>query len=230
MTPTEPPRSAADTDTMDAGVRPTPSDRAEPIARGTSLGRYVVIGIAGSGAMGVVYRGYDPELQREVALKLLRPSGSSHPERAGARLRREAQAMARVSHPNVLPVYDAGTFRGQVWIAMEFLATEVLAQWLATTPRHWREIVAMFSQAGRGLAAAHAVGLVHRDFKPHNVLVGRDGRARVMDFGLARAAGGDADSSRSSEPEDDAPAASELTVAGTAVGTPRYMAPEQHHG
>jgi tetratricopeptide (TPR) repeat protein len=231
MTPTEPQPSAADTDTLDAGVaRPSGSARVEPVARGTSLGRYVVIGVAGSGAMGVVYRAYDPELQREVALKLLRPTGSSHPERAGARLRREAQAMARVSHPNVLPVYDAGTFGGQVWIAMEFLATEVLAEWLAATPRPWREIVAMFSQAGRGLAAAHAVGLVHRDFKPHNVLVGRDGRARVMDFGLARAASGESDTPSAGDSPEDVALDADLTVAGSAVGTPRYMAPEQHHG
>ena len=201
----------------------------ELLERGVAIGRYVVLGVAGEGAMGVVYRAYDPELQREVALKLLRPTAAARLEVASARLRREAQAMARVSHPNVLPIYDTGTFAGQVWIAMEFLRSEVLSEWLASARRTTAEIVAMFSMTGRGLAAAHASGLVHRDFKPQNVLIGADNRPRVTDFGLARAiASGDEDRGRA-EGNDPMPDA-ELTLAGRVVGTPRYMAPEQHDG
>ncbi|HWB75617.1 MAG TPA: serine/threonine-protein kinase [Nannocystaceae bacterium] len=197
--------------------------------RGTAIGRYVVLGVAGHGGMGVVYRAYDPELQREVALKLLRGRRSTRQSAAEARLRREAQAMARVSHPNVLPVYDVGVFESRAWVAMEFLVAETLGDWLEAAPRTWRDVLAMFVQAGRGLSAAHEVGLVHRDFKPQNVLIGPDGRARVMDFGLARVAAVD---SEISADEGDGIAIeqfdTQLTAAGSVVGTPRYMAPEQH--
>ncbi|MFO0636614.1 MAG: tetratricopeptide repeat protein [Nannocystaceae bacterium] len=213
--------------TADPSLREPVSD--DTVARGTAIGRYIVLGIAGHGGMGVVYRAYDPELQREVALKLLRGRGASKQAAAEARLRREAQAMARVSHPNVLPVYDVGAFDGRVWLAMEFLAAETLSDWLERERRSPEDTVAMFVQAGRGLAAAHAVGLIHRDFKPQNVLVGSDGRARVMDFGLARVAAAETD-----VPSDELPGLvddfdTQLTAAGSVVGTPRYMAPEQHY-
>jgi eukaryotic-like serine/threonine-protein kinase len=215
---------------------PADGERAssEIYPRGTTIGRYVVLGVAGHGGMGVVYRAYDPELQREVALKLLRGRRSSRQSAAEARLRREAQAMARISHPNVLPVYDVGVFESRAWVAMEFLVAETMGEWLDAAPRSWREVLAMFVQAGRGLAAAHEVGLVHRDFKPQNVLVTPEGvpggiRARVMDFGLARIAAVDSEIS-ADEPDGVAIEQfdTQLTAAGSVVGTPRYMAPEQH--
>src|SRR3569833_2273347 len=133
--------------------------------------------------MGVVFLAYDPELDRKVALKLLRLGklGTT----GMARLLREAQALARLSHPNVVPVYDVGTVDNQAFVAMEYVEGQTLKRWLKT-PRAWRDIVGVMRDAGRGLAAAHAAGLVHRDFKPDNVLIGADGRVRVVDFGLAR--------------------------------------------
>jgi serine/threonine protein kinase len=139
----------------------------------TTIGRYVVLEPIGAGAMGIVYRAYDPELDRDVALKLVR-----------AQVSREAQAMAKLAHPNVVAVYDAATEGDQSFVAMELVDGSDLEVWLRE-PRTWREIVARFIEAGRGLAAAHAAGIVHRDFKPSNVLVGTDGRTRVTDFGLA---------------------------------------------
>ena len=219
-----------DTVTAPSGGRRQSAE--ETYARGTTIGRYVVLGIAGHGGMGVVYRAYDPNLQREVALKLLRGRRSNQAA-AEARLRREAQAMARVSHPNVLPVYDVGIFEGRVFVAMEFLEGQTLGEWLEHGSRPWSEIVALFVQAARGLAAAHRVGLVHRDFKPANVIIGADGRARVMDFGLARLAGPESSApSNLGDPAFDVGSVNDLdtqlTAVGSVVGTPRYMAPEQH--
>ena len=195
------------------------------------MGRYVVLERIGSGGMGVVYAAYDPELDRKVALKLLRPDRTEAVEEHRLRLQREAQAIARLSHPNVVAVYDAGTFGGQVFVAMEFVEGRTLRQWLEEEPRSWQEVVRAFGASGRGLAAAHAAGLVHRDFKPDNVLLGRDGRIKVADFGLARPVG---------EPGGDAPPesgsgsggllASPLTEWGQVLGTPAYMAPEQLRG
>jgi tetratricopeptide (TPR) repeat protein/predicted Ser/Thr protein kinase len=195
-------------------------------ARGAVLGRYFVLDPLGSGGSGVVYAAYDPELDRKIALKLLRA------ERAGddarARLLREAQAMARLSHPNVLAVHDVGTFGDQVFVAMELVDGWNLRQWLAAEPRTRSRILEVFAAAGRGLAAAHAAGFVHRDFKPENVLVGRDGRVRVADFGLVRSEG-DADlGTEGSAPASASPAA--VTLPGTIPGTPGYMAPEQLAG
>lgn len=150
------------------------------------LGRYIVLGMVGQGGMGVVYRAYDPELQREVAIKLLRADKARRSLSAETRLRREAQAMARISHPNVLPVYDVGLVDGRVFVAMECVRARTMSQWIDQEAPTWREILDKFIAAGDGLAAAHAVGLIHRDFKPQNVLIGPDGRPRVMDFGLAR--------------------------------------------
>jgi serine/threonine protein kinase len=154
------------------------------LPRGAVLGRYIVVEPIGRGGMGVVYRAYDPELDRRVALKLLRRQGESTGDEQ-ARLVREGKAMARLAHPNVAAVHDVGVDDDQVFIAMELVEGQTLRAWLET-PRSWRAIVAMFLQAGRGLSAAHAAGMVHRDFKPDNVIVGADGRARVVDFGLAR--------------------------------------------
>src|SRR6186713_1385130 len=137
------------------------------------LGRYVVVDEVGKGGMGRVLRAYDPKLHRVVALKLLFAGG--HRSEAAARIDREAQAMAQLSHPNLVPVYDVEHDGDAVFIAMEYVEGETLRTW-SKTPRSWREIVAAFVGAGRGLAAAHAAGIVHRDFKPANAIVAADGR------------------------------------------------------
>ena len=156
---------------------------------GQKVGRFVVINRLGSGGMGVVFAAYDPKLDRKVALKLLRSREETtlSPQNAQMRLLREAQAIAQLSHhENVVTVYDYGTFESEVYIAMEFVEGDTLTEWLRRWDRHWRDVIGKFLQAGKALAAAHAGGLVHRDFKPDNVLVGNDERVRVMDFGLAR--------------------------------------------
>ncbi len=210
----------------------------EPAAmlpQGAKLGRYVVIDRVGAGGMGVVYAAYDPELDRKVALKVLRRGilggGSGPGSKQRDRLMREAQAMAKLSHPNVITVHDVGTFEDQVFLAMEFIDGQTLGAWLAETSRTWREILRVFVAAGKGLAAAHAVGLVHRDFKPDNVLLGNDGRVLVTDFGLARPAAGQTGSFSSvGEIPSQQVLTASLTQTGALVGTPAYMAPEQLSG
>ncbi|HVE86318.1 MAG TPA: protein kinase, partial [Myxococcales bacterium] len=204
------------------------------LEKGTRVGRYVIRDVIGVGGMGAVYAAYDPELNRKVALKVLRTrkrSGGQHISEGRSRLMREAQAMARLSHPNIVTVFDVGSFEGEIYLAMELVDGTTLTQWLAEKKRTWKDTAKVFSFAGRGLAAAHAAGLVHRDIKPDNVLVGKDGRIRVMDFGLARPAG-DPDEEEDGEISD--PAIKErsllnspLTRKGILVGTPVYMAPEQ---
>ena len=198
------------------------------LVRGAQVGRYVVLDLVGEGAMGQVYAAYDPVLDRKVAIKLLHPLVEG--AEAQERLLREAKSLARVAHPNLVGVHDAGAFRDSVFIAMEFVEGQTLRAWLQPRTRNQREVLDAFLQAGRGLAAAHAAGLVHRDFKPENVLVGRDGRVRVSDFGLAR------DVAEPSRPAELAPDAALLetpklqTATGALVGTPAYMAPEQLAG
>ncbi len=151
------------------------------------IGRYEVRRELGAGGMGVVYAAFDPDLQRDVAVKLLRSDRmGGRLDAASARLRREAQITARLAHPNVVTIYDVGEIEGSVYIAMELVQGQALQQWMSAVARPWREVLMMFLQAGRGLGAAHDAGLIHRDFKPGNVLVGEDHRARVVDFGLAR--------------------------------------------
>jgi serine/threonine protein kinase len=158
-----------------------------PITRAAAIGRYLVLSLIGKGGMGEVYAAYDPELDRKVAIKLLRVQGNQAEAAAGrARLMREAQAIAKLSHPNVVVVYDVGAFHDQVFMAMEFVDGHTLSYWMHAAPRHWTEVIKVFSEAGRGLAAAHEKDLVHRDFKPDNVMLGAGGQVRVMDFGLAR--------------------------------------------
>jgi tetratricopeptide (TPR) repeat protein len=201
------------------------------LERGSQIGRYVVLDRLGAGGMGVVYAAYDPELDRKVAVKLLR-TGHDGPDIAGAvRLLAEAKAMAALSHPNVVTVHDVGTHDGDVFVAMEFVDGWTLRQWLEREPPPARaEILAVFQAAGAGLVAAHAAGMIHRDFKPDNVMLGRDGRVRVMDFGLARRLGGSLAERPASTGAPASVAGHGLTETGALVGTPAYMAPEQYFG
>jgi predicted Ser/Thr protein kinase len=182
---------------------------------GNVIGHFKVIRKLGQGGMGVVLECEDADLGRPVALKLVRNEAPAY----RARLLREAQAMARLEHPNVVRVYEVGSDRGRVFVAMELVQGETLTSWMRQF-RTWQDVVDMFVQVGAGLAAVHNAGLVHRDFKPDNVLVDRKGRARVADFGLARV---DVEG-------DQSPMAQPLTRSDVVMGTPGYMAPEQHLG
>ncbi len=193
----------------DGSTRPAGRNPEWPPALGSGIGRYLLVAPIGAGANGIVYRAYDPRLKREVALKLLPPPAAGAPTDVEERLLAEAEALARLSHPNVVAVFDAG-FDGCVYIAIELVTGQTLAAWRQAQSRSWREIAQVFAAAADGLAAAHAAGLVHRDFKPENLLVDGAGRVKVTDFGMARpvhAAG------------DEGPA-----------GTPLYMAPELFDG
>ena len=197
------------------------------------IGRFVVLRRLGAGGMGVVYAAYDEELDRKLAIKVVRDD--THGTQGRTRMQREAQAMARLSHPNVVQIYEAGEFAGQVYVAMEFVKGQNLSEWLAAEERSHEETLEVFLQAGRGLAAAHRQGLVHRDFKPDNVLVDGDGRARVLDFGLARAEIGHQDDAADSVIAriggvQGNVLSTELTMAGAILGTPAFMSPEQHLG
>jgi eukaryotic-like serine/threonine-protein kinase len=208
------------------------------LAPGTRVDRYQILGPIGRGGMGEVYAAYHPDLDRRIALKIVYESSAGSAERR-ARLLREARTIARLSHPNVIAVYDAGTFGERVYIAMEFVDGDTLDDWRRTAARSWREILDVFVATGRGLAAAHAAGIVHRDFKPQNVMVGKDGSVRVMDFGLARLLREDLLDTGSFEREvRDAVASDDQTAThatirtgdGALLGTPAYMAPEQWRG
>jgi tetratricopeptide (TPR) repeat protein/predicted Ser/Thr protein kinase len=213
-------------------------ERGRMLARGEVIGRYVVIDHIGEGGMGVVYSAYDPELDRKLALKLLHQATGERAAARRLRLVREAQAMARLSHRNVIVVHDVGTVDDQVFVAMEFIDGRSLGSWLAETrgtdgTTRWAKALAVLVAAGHGLAAAHDAGLVHRDFKPDNVMLAHDGRVVVTDFGLARAAGNADESGRAStgdSPYARGKLAATVTAAGAIMGTPAYMAPEQHLG
>jgi tetratricopeptide (TPR) repeat protein/predicted Ser/Thr protein kinase len=225
-----------------AGPKPHDTGRPEasftlPLVGQTLLERYTVLGQLGKGGMGVVLSVYDARLDRRVALKLLRPrnvsGGTSHDEQG--RFLREAQAMARLNHPHVVAAYDAGELEtGSLFIAMEHVEGQTLRRW--QKEKHpWREVLEKYLDAGRGLAAAHAAGLIHRDFKPDNMLVGHDGRVRVTDFGLARLESSlrGADEEEQEFLGDSLPSPAlemSLTEPGTWMGTPRYMAPELFRG
>jgi eukaryotic-like serine/threonine-protein kinase len=207
-----------------------------PPERGEQVGRYLILERVGQGGMGIVYAAWDPALGRRVAIKLLR-TDKQHAEGrtlGQARLLREAQAMARVSHPHVIPVFDVGTLGEGVFVTMEFVDGTTLKKWVKDEQRPWHKVLDTFLAAGRGLAGAHAAGLVHRDFKPDNVLIGKDGRVRVTDFGLARMAEDGEEPPRPSLPEGAlehaAPELVQVTLDGQAVGTLMYMSPEQRRG
>ncbi len=224
----------------------------------TRLGHYVLLAKLGQGGMGIVCAAYDEKLDRKVALKLLHAQGS---EQAQLRLVREAQALARLSHPNVVQIYEIAEVEGLTFLVMEFVEGVTLREWLSAERRDRAAILAVLDAAGRGLVAAHAEGLVHRDFKPDNVMIRRDGRVLVMDFGLARGEAAERSESKQGsatiqpdEPtsaSDDAPTSlarrlldtntlphferssplsNDLTVTGSLLGTPAYMAPEQFKG
>ena len=200
----------------------------------------------GAGAMGVVYAAYDPKLDRKIALKIIQPRHGRDPARGQARMEREAQAMARLSHPNVSSIFDVGVHEGQIVLAMEYLGGGTLRDWLAAKRRSWREILAMFMEVARGLAAAHSEGLIHRDFKPDNVLLDKNGVPKVVDFGLARLSVTLGGSPRWRVPRlgrasrhrvlqrnlgpTFTEGAAALTRTGAIAGTPAYMAPEQFFG
>ncbi|HYO66263.1 MAG TPA: serine/threonine-protein kinase [Archangium sp.] len=226
-----------------SGARPDGTPNEAPtgtptLGRGTPLDRYVVLEPLGEGGMGMVYAAYDSVLDRKVALKLLPPGeldGGPEVSSGRARLLREAQAMARLSHPNVVAIYDVHQHESQVFMAMELVDGQTLLQWEREKPRTWRELLTAYLAAGRGLAAAHAAGLVHRDFKPTNVLVGRDGRVRVTDFGLARPHNAPVEQTSDATPDTSPVKAHSLlelnlTQRGAVLGTPAYMAPEQFRG
>lgn len=196
-------------------------------AEPTRLGRFILLGPIAGGGMGVVYSAYDPQLDRRVALKLLHPHqrGTAH---ARARLISEARALARLDHPNVVPIHDVLEINDQIVLVMELVAGSTLAAWESTSTHTWREIVAIYVEAGRGLAAVHRLGLAHRDFKPANAVVGDDGRVRVLDFGLVRFEEDHEPVAGNSE-ESPGPSSS-LTATGDVLGTTAFMAPEQLRG
>ncbi len=220
-------------------AEPLPEPR-EPceLTRGAVVGRFLVLETLGAGGMGVVYAAYDPELDRKVALKLLSPGVGGADSGSQTRLVREAQALAKLSHPNVVAVHDVGMHGEGVWIAMEFVAGQTLTAWAKERPRRWSEVLALLADVARGVAAAHGTGLVHRDLKPDNVMLGRDGRVRVMDFGLAHGRSVTMTESElattlvsgANAPPDLGVLALRLTAAGSVQGTPAYMAPEQWEG
>jgi serine/threonine protein kinase len=222
-------RSARDLPT-EAASRATPgADPRRATARHrdapTKIGRFTIVRELGSGGMGFVLVGRDEQLHRDVAIKLLRAERGSTRDRQ--RLEREAQALAQLSDPNVVPIFEVGDHEGELYIAMELVVGDSLRAWVRNGERTWQQIVAVYLQAARGLAAAHSRGLVHRDFKPENVLVGDDGRVRVVDFGLVAEAGILApDEPTATSNTDDIL----RTQTGEFLGTPRYMAPEQFVG
>lgn len=169
-----------------AGDTPAASGAGREAPVDETLGRYEITRVLGRGGMGVVYAARDPDLDRTVAIKVLRDGEGGGTEGARARLLREARAMARLNHPNVITVHEVGTAGETDFVAMELIEGGTLTSWRAEASRGWREIVKLFLGAGAGLAAAHRAGLIHRDFKPDNVLVDASGRVVVTDFGLAR--------------------------------------------
>ncbi|PRQ09708.1 serine/threonine-protein kinase [Enhygromyxa salina] len=221
---------------LEPGLEPGPAWTGEPKPDHDGVlrvGRYPIIRKIGEGGMGVVYACYDEALDRRVAIKLLNSRVRS--SSAQTRFEREAQGLARLSHPNVVQIYEIGAHQDALYLAMEYIDGQTLGAWLTEAERSWQAIIEILLGAGRGLAAAHAAGLIHRDFKPDNLMVGADGRVRVLDFGLVR---GVSEAGSLDQTDDDALLDPEsrglldqpVTRAGTILGTPAYMAPEQLQG
>ena len=231
---------------MDLGERPQQNDlEAERIRKvawaklsgaalqPARLGPYEILGVAGSGGMGVVYRARDSRLGRQVAVKVIRPDRRMEdPRRSVERLRTEARHTAQVQDPRVVPIFNIGVADGQLFVVMAFVEGVRLEKWLEADRRTVSDVLHVFTEAGEGLAAAHRVGVVHRDFKPSNVIVGPSGNVRIVDFGLARAIGESAvpSSAQSSGAQARIPSSGSLTETGAVLGTPGYMAPEQERG
>jgi len=196
------------------------------------VGRFVLLDQLGAGAMGTVYSAFDPELDRKIAIKVLHHRVGDEQARARTRLLREGRALAKLAHPNVATLYEVGTVQDRVFLAMEFVAGQPLETWMETA-HDWREVTRVFAAAGEGLAAAHTAGIIHRDFKPGNVVLGDDGRVTVLDFGLATPDGPTETDEPQTAPDANDEAAEplgRLTATHGVVGTPAYMAPEQHRG
>lgn len=208
----------------------------ESLQRGSHVGRYVILYRLGRGGMGVVYAAYDPQLDRKIAIKVMQNRGGRRDLRQSrGRMLREAQMLAKLSHPNVVAIHDVGIVDEQVFVAMDYLEGQTLRRWVKAQERSINEIVAAYVQAGDGLAAAHRADIVHRDFKPDNAIIDRDGRVFVLDFGLARARGDSGEHPVLVRRADGAVAAasSPATLDETRIGaqgTPAYMSPEQHLG
>ncbi|HVK86354.1 MAG TPA: serine/threonine-protein kinase [Kofleriaceae bacterium] len=225
--PVGPTAPGAAFDATTPGERPSSGSLAVSLTD-RQVGDYIFGRVIGSGGMGVIYEATDRKLHRKVAIKVIREQQTEDMTGyASNRLLREAQSMARLQHPNVVTIYQVGTIDSQVFVAMEFIDGQTLTQWLETTNPTWRKALEVMLQAGHGLEAAHRAGIVHRDFKPDNILIGRDGRVLVTDFGIARAAHlHDLQAPTQSGFRRDA----NLTMTGAIMGTPRYMSPEQHEG
>jgi serine/threonine protein kinase len=219
----------------------TVTDAANPLGQSSRIGRFAVLRKLGAGGMGVVYAAYDEELDRKIALKLLRPD-REYSARTEARMQREARAMATLSHPNVVQVYEVGRWEDQIFLAMEFVQGQTLTAWLKAAPRTWQQKLEVLLQAGEGLHAAHEAGVVHGDFKPDNILIDAQDKARVVDFGLSRRVEPSDSSARAPKIADQVeisritgrktpvppPDIEAMRSSARIAGTPAYMAPEQH--
>ncbi|HRI65370.1 MAG TPA: serine/threonine-protein kinase [Polyangium sp.] len=208
------------------GARPSPF-KGSRLEGAATIGRFLLLRKLGEGGMGEVYSGYDEQLDRKVAIKVLHAAYA--PEEIQKRTLREAQALARLSHPNVVAVHEVGQVNGDVFVVMEHIDGKTLRTWQDEAPRTVEEILQAYVQAGRGLAAVHTAGMVHRDFKPHNAMISRQGRVRILDFGLARVNAAEMGNSASTNPVANIVKASH-TDAGAFAGTPAYMSPEQFTG
>ncbi|MBL9104371.1 MAG: protein kinase [Myxococcales bacterium] len=228
---------------VEGGSRAAPEPAGERPRLLPQIGRYTILGTLGRGGMGLVYKGYDAELDRRVAIKIFHRTGGeeadSRSHETHARAIREAQALAKLSHPNIVAVHEVGSYEGQVYIVMEYVRGETLREWLAGRPP-LKRVLEVFVQIGQALAAAHRAGIVHRDLKPENVVVCSDGQAQVLDFGLARSTEpneladldvtgptANAHANAHSTGRHEGLHSITLTSPGGLIGTPAYMAPEQ---
>jgi len=213
-----------------AGLFGGPPPRQTSRSQEMRIGKYLLGASLGRGGMGEVFLATDTQLGRKAAVKQLRPRNPSDLVEH-SRLLREAQALATLSDENVVGIFDCGVHGEQVYLAMEYVEGVTLRAWQDAEPRGWREVLRHYLAAGRGLAAIHAAGLVHRDFKPQNVLVGATGRVKIVDFGLAVAPGERTPRSAAGTALASAEArsllADQLTATSAVLGTPLYISPEQ---